>query len=449
VTADRLVSRLAQAGLRDADIPAKRLLFGSVLDAFTAHAGSPPADAWWVPGRLEIFGKHTDYCGGRSLVGTVPRGFAVAARRREDGVIRLLDAGRREALTLAAPAESPGASGAAELTGWRNYVAVVARRLARNFPGAALGADIVFASDLPSASGMSSSSALMVGVAAALVARGGVKGRDEWRRNIRGPADEAGYYACIENGLSFGTLAGDAGVGTHGGSEDHLAILCGGPGTLAEWRFVPIRPVDTSRVPDEWCFVVASSGVAADKTGAARDAYNRLSREAASLLALWSAHERPAASLAAALSSAGGADGRLRDLIRTAAPAADAPALERRLAHFLREDRRPGAARLAFTTGDREALAGLSAASQHDAESLLRNQVPETIALVRQARELGAFASSSFGAGFGGSVWALADAGEAARLADEWLAAYLADFPLRTNAMTFIASPGPGLTRLA
>ena len=52
--------------------------------------------------------------------------------------------------------------------------------------------------------------------------------------------------------------------------------------------------------------------------------------------------------------------------------------------------------------------------SQQLAERRLGNQVPETIELARSARELGARAASAFGAGFGGSVWALvsrADAG--------------------------------------
>jgi galactokinase len=37
--------------------------------------------------------------------------------------------------------------------------------------------------------------------------------------------------------------------------------------------------------------------------------------------------------------------------------------------------------------------------SQAMAESILRNQVPETIHLARSARELGAVAASAFGAG--------------------------------------------------
>jgi len=37
----------------------------------------------------------------------------------------------------------------------------------------------------------------------------------------------------------------------------------------------------------------------------------------------------------------------------------------------------------------------------------LGNQIPQTIFLAKTARQLGAVAASAFGAGFGGSVWAL------------------------------------------
>ena len=42
------------------------------------------------------------------------------------------------------------------------------------------------------------------------------------------------------------------------------------------WTYVPPVPVAEVRVPEDWRFVIASSGVAARKTGAARDAYNNL-----------------------------------------------------------------------------------------------------------------------------------------------------------------------------
>ena len=61
----------------------------------------------------------------------------------------------------------------AHYRGLQRYVHVVAHRFFLNFPGCELGANIAIASDLPRASGMSSSSALVVGVALALIERAG------------------------------------------------------------------------------------------------------------------------------------------------------------------------------------------------------------------------------------------------------------------------------------
>ena len=122
--------------------------------------------------------------------------------------------------------------------------------------------------------------------------------------------------------------------------------------------------------------------------------------------------------------------------------------LEARLEHFLQEDARIPAALRAFADADREALTALTDASQRDTERLLGNQIPETIALAHSARDLGAFAASAFGAGFGGSVWALIERDRAAAFAERWLDGYREAFPLRTPAVTFLAPPGPPLVRV-
>lgn len=440
MNAARLADGLARRGMPPGEIDSRRRLFEGVLAAAREQYGLEPTHAWWVPGRLEVFGKHTDYCGGHSLVGALPRGAALTARRRTDGRIRIADVGRHDELTIEQGAAAGGPAGGAPAApaGWRKYALAVAARLADNFPGVDLGADIVFASDLPSASGMSSSSVIVVALATALTRLAGVDARAEWIENIRTPEDEAGYDACIENGLAFKALSGHTGVGTHGGSEDHAAIVCGVADHLSAWRFVPIERCEDVRLPAGWTFVVACSGIAARKTGAARDAYNRLSHEAGALLEAWNRHEPPARSLRAVLASNPAAAARLRAL----AP----PRLHARLDHFIREDARVLEAVRAFREGDRSRLADLSAASQADAEALLHNQVPETVALARSARALGAFAASSFGAGFGGSVWALVDADEAAGFALRWLADYHHRFAGR-GAATFLARPGPGMTR--
>jgi galactokinase len=435
VTADDLSERLSDRGMSAGGAESARVLFDVILRGFARFSGAAPEHAWWVPGRIEVFGKHTDYCGGHSLVAALPRGLAFAARARPGGRIRLLDAARSEEVTL------DGEPRPTEFSGWRNYAHVVVRRLSRNFPGTPLGADIVCASNLPSASGMSSSSALMVGLAETLVHLAGLRDRREWRENLGRPFDTAGYYACIENGMTYGSLRGDSGVGTHGGSEDHVAILGGVPGHVSAYGFVPIRHVADVAIPTGWTFVVASSGVAAKKTGNARDAYNRLSREAGVLLEIWNRHESQQASLRAALTSDPSAPDRMRRLVREST-------CHRRLTHFLNEDARVLEALEAFRNHDVERLSILSNDSQAEAETLLANQVPETIALARAARDLGAFAASSFGAGFGGSVWALVRSDGADSFAQRWMTSHRARFPSRAAATAFVAHPGPPFTRL-
>lgn len=431
MNAASLAATLVERGLDSSDLVAKQSLFDLILSRF-GDAGPSPDHVWWVPGRLEVFGKHTDYAGGRSLVCAAPRGFAVMARPRADDIVHVVDARSDESVTLRPASES------APLRGWRHYVEVVAKRLDRNFPGSRIGADIVLASDLPRASGMSSSSALLVGIATALVRTAEIDAHPEWRANIEGPLDAAGYYACIENGMSFGTLEGDAGVGTHGGSEDHAAIVAARPGQLCGFAFVPMRRIGSTGMPDEWRFVLAPCGVKAAKTGSAMESYNRLSRGAEMLLELWNGVEARAGSLGAVLDPAAqpsSAADRLRTLVRASSVAGwSAEPLEKRLDHFIREDARVPAAQAAFADRDAARLSTLSEESQADAETLLGNQVPETIALARSARAQGAFAACSFGAGFGGSVWALVDRADAREFARRW----------HPNA--FIAIPGPPLT---
>ena len=437
---------LASRGLSQDEAVRKQLLFELVADGLARVSPEPPAATLWVPGRLEILGKHTDYGGGHSLVAPVPRGFAVLARPRPDGVVSVHDASRREHFVTASQS---GVEADDALTGWRRYVLTAVRRLARNFPGAALGADIVFASDLPPASGMSSSSALIVAVASALAHVGRLEAHAQWQANIPDAPARAGYFACIENGLTCGTLTGDSGVGTHGGSEDHLAIVCGKAGHGSVWRFVPPQHVTDIPVPAGWTFVVGVSGVSARKAGEARESYNQLALDVRALLAMWNETQpgAPARSLHAALASSPSAYDQLAAAVdRSRSPRASR--LQDRLRHFIGEDARVLQAAEALQQADRARMRDLALASQHDAEELLRNQVPETTALVQLALEIGALASSSFGAGFGGSVWALVPTGEADEFAARWLADYRRRFPHHDAATTFVAPPGPGITSL-
>ena len=82
--------------------------------------------------------------------------------------------------------------------------------------------------------------------------------------------------------------------------------------------------------------------------------------------------------------------------------------------------------------------------SQRAAEQWLGNQVPETVFLAASARACGAAAASAFGAGFGGSVWALVQKPQADTFIEAWSAQYRARFPEAASRAVFMPTrPGP------
>ncbi|HET7617461.1 MAG TPA: galactokinase family protein [Vicinamibacterales bacterium] len=403
------------------------------------------AAVWFVPGRIEVLGKHTDYAGGRSLLCTVERGVCLAALPREDAVVRL--GTRTSAIEARLAPERP----AAARSGPAIYVDTVAARLARNF-GRLEGIDAAVAADLPQASGLSSSSAFLTAIVLALAHRNQLHTRDAYVANVRSREDLAGYVSAIEGGGAFGTLAGDAGVGTMSGSEDHTAMFCCERGRISQYSFCPVRAEATIALPEPWTFVVGVSGIAAVKTGAARDAYNRAASAAAAVLEMWrAATGRSDLSLAAAATAFPGADDEIRRLLRTGDPpsAFTRDALLERFEQFFEESERiiPKAA-AALARGDTAAFGAAVDRSQHNVETRLHNQVPETIALARNARRLGAAAASAFGAGFGGSVWALVREPDAPAFIDAWRASYRREFPHRAASEFFVSRPGGPLREL-
>ncbi len=295
-----VVRGIDHAGLRAGAAASKRERLARARAALPSGRAAQAA-AFVVPGRIEVLGKHTDYPGGRSLLCAAEQGFCLVAAARTDRRVTVVnaDTGDRAELALS-PDLQP------VLGHWSNYPATVLRRVARNFPGAAAGADIAFASDLPPASGMSSSSAFMVAVFLAVAAINELDRTDDYRAAISRPTDLAGYLGTIENGRTFGPLAGDQGVGTFGGSEDHTAILCCRPATLSQYRFAPVEFERDVPMPAGHVFAVAFSGVLAEKTGAALATYNRASHAAARVLEIWRRGERPAGA------DAGGGRGRAR-----------------------------------------------------------------------------------------------------------------------------------------
>jgi galactokinase len=392
----------------------------------------------FVPGRIEVLGKHTDYAGGRSLTCAAERGFAVAYVPRDDARLRVMDgrAGRHVEFAI-----DPGLS--PPVGHWTNYPMTAARRLARNFGPVSRGADVVFYGTLPRAAGLSTSSALITAIFLVLADVNQLRARADFLAAIPDDFSLAGYLGSVENGRAFGTLAGDSGVGTSGGSEDHTAILLSAAGHLTCYRYHPVASERRIALGSGLAFVVAASGITADKTGGARDRYNRASSLAADIVALVRAAPT---TLADVLDASPDALAKLRAAIARVPSPSDAADLQRRLEHFVVEDRHILPAALeALAAGRLETFGTLVDRSQQAAEDLLGNQVPETVTLARLARELGAHAASSFGAGFGGSVWALVDAEVADDFARRWMTAYAVRHPVAAErAEMFVTRPGRG-----
>lgn len=403
--------------------------------------------AFWVPGRIEVLGKHTDYGGGRSLLCAIERGILVLALPQPGAFVRVRDANSGDTAELELSPDAVSAPGH-----WSNYAITVARRIATNFGGPMRGADIVFASDIPFAAGASSSSALVVAIFLALSAVNDLPARPEYLANIHTKEDLAGYLGCVENGLDFKSLRGNVGVGTFGGSEDHTAILCAQPDSVVQYSFSPVTFERAIVLPAGYAFVVGASGVVAEKTGAALEHYNDVSRRLSVGLECWrKATGRNDISMGAAMISSANAHELIREVLATSTNVDySAESLTERFEQFYVESSEIiPAAGDALSREDLVEFGEQVARSQRGAELGLRNQIPETMTLVGKALELGAVAASAFGAGFGGSVWAMVDSSGAETFRRNWADAYREACPKSApRSVFFVTRAGPRATAI-
>jgi galactokinase len=375
----------------------------------------------FIPGRIEIVGKHTDYCGGRSVVCAIDRGFHYSFQRNDSGRLTIKNRVTGE-FGFVDIAERPVAEGPE----WMLYPTTVVRSLTTlGGDGPLQGVDIEFESNLPMNAGLSSSSAFMITIFMALFEVNRTELADRLSRYLTDEFELATFIGGIESGRIFEQSPTEYGVGTRGGSQDHAAIICSKVKSLGCFSYDPVSLLERIVFPDDLVFVVAVSGVEAKKTGTAKQSYNRLSDMVSTLVSVWP-----------------GQEGNLREIIE--GPGIDA--LERfistndfefpkqqmidRVRHFFGENFAiTGEVLRLMNAGDFENIGGLIDLSQRNAERYLLNQVPETVFLQRTARSIGCLASSGFGAGFGGSVYAMVRRSDAQEFLLEWKARYLLEFP--------------------
>ena len=446
---DYFLSQLSQAGLSHAAAESKVGLYESVARSVEQRGhGGGPVDFWYVPGRIEVFGKHTDYCGGRSVLCALERGFCIASRARNDASISLVNVADGSEIIFDTSRNVPNRMGH-----WSNYPMTVVRRLARDFPNCRRGMDFAFCSDLPAAAGLSSSSALVTGAFLAFAFVNELEGQVAYQQIFTDKPALAAYLGAIESGRAFGTFVGDDGVGTAGGSQDHTAILCSQAGCCIGAEFLTPAVTDAIPLSSDYRFVIGVSGVVAEKTGAARYLYNQTVARARLALELLNRHlPVPAATLEQAWQELGSDIHQVCGIIEKESPdTATAQALCERVQQFHTESHIIIPLALgSLKSGQMGQWAALASQSHELADKRLHNQTPQTNFLAAEAMQLGAVASSAFGAGFGGSVWALVSASAVPQFLAAWRTSYSAAFNEQAVYSGFFESrPGPAAFRFA
>jgi galactokinase len=176
----------------------------NVIDQYRRRYSGEPR-VFRAPGRVNLIGEHTDYNDGFVMPFAIDRETLTAGSSRPDRLINAaaLDMDGTATIDLDAPAK--------KLRGtWVDYVEGTARSLAARV-GLRTGADIVFSSDVPIGSGLSSSAALETSIGFALLSLAGL---DVDREKLAFAAQAAEHeYAGIRSGImdQFTSVFGRAG----------------------------------------------------------------------------------------------------------------------------------------------------------------------------------------------------------------------------------------------
>ena len=311
----------------------------------------------FAPGRVNLIGEHTDYNDGLCLPFAIERGVTVTAT--DDGTsgrvtVRARDLGEEDEFELDSPSPADG---------WRALARGMVAELGPPLRPAALEIE----GDVAQGAGLSSSAALEVALALALLAHSGRAEPD--RREL------ARLCSRVENEW----------VGAQTGLLDQLASLFGAPGAAIriDMRDLTIAPVALEL--GDWRLATVDSGAThSHVAGSGYEARRAECRRACELLGIASLR-----------------DARRQDLGGLPEP------LDRRVRHVLEENDRVERAVEALERGDLPELGALLDASHASLRDFCEASVPEVERVVERVTEHGAAGARMVGGGFGGNVLAL------------------------------------------
>lgn len=385
-----------------------------------AFHGSVPSHLSRAPGRVNLIGEHTDYNGLPVFPMALRQEVRLLLRPRDDEGVRFANLEpefppRSFTLSPDIPRDRTG--------DWGNYLKAPCQALVRRL-GPLKGMDALLTSTVPVASGLSSSSALVIAVGRALL---------------------------HANGVDLPTLAlaeemarAERYTGTQGGGMDQAISLGAVAGHASRIEFDPLRMYETP-VPGEWGFVVAHSLVRAEKSGGAQAAYNRRREECAEAITRLGSALHPGNAVAPTYPELLGKI-PLKELV-SLAEAHLPPTLLPRFRHVVTEAVRVYEAEEAMRRGDFLTFGILMDASHESLRNDYQVSSPELDRLVALAREGGAAGARLTGAGFGGCIVALAENRHLDRILASMRGYYRTkDYQGRLSDVLFLAEPSPGAT---
>ncbi len=383
-------------------------------ELYASHFGEDPGVVVRAPGRINIIGDHTDYCGLPVLPMAIGQAVYVAGGERSAPGLTAISSLDGGIVDSDATREQPP---------WSRYVLAVLAELRPLAPQR--GANLALDSDLPATGGLSSSSALTVGCLTAL--------NELWDVGL--PPDD----------LVVTALAAERKAAIAGGAMDQTVITFARPGHALRIDFDPPLRRNVP-IPDGFAWIAGYSGTRAPKGETALDSYHSFvlaSRAAAVLLGddSGAAAQLSRVRHATAEELAGLPTVTVADAAHLAGDDDLGLPLLRRLdlrvsaEHVLAEAERVDLAETALRAGDLPALGELMTESHH---SLRRygSSTPDLDKLVAAAAAADAAGARVTGAGFGGWAIALSRPDLAQPVADAMEAA--------CGGPTFLATPQGG-----
>jgi galactokinase len=323
-----------------------------------------------------LIGDHTDYNGLPVFPMALQRDITILFRQRDDATVRIANVDSRFPPYSFELDEEIEASVQGD---WSNYAKAAGQALSRSH-GPLRGFDGVFSGNIPVAAGLSSSSALLVAVATALVDVNSVSIKPLQLMSLMARAE---HY-----------------TGTEGGGMDQAICLGGAANAAIKIEFDPLRLTPVP-VPKKWSFIIAFSGLRAEKSGDAREAYNSRPRECKAALERLSPNVTLSGSYRELIANA-----RTDELLSTARDVLD-ELLFRRFRHVVTEASRVDEAGRAMEQGDIQKFGRLMIESHRSLREDYEVSCAELDELVEAALNGGAAGARLTGAGFGGCIVAL------------------------------------------